>query len=146
VITTDQQPSSDCRSCTAGTSIRKSQFLSSGPALVNRECCRRLRFEVEVLCFFDSDGDTEGRSAFELSRRFVLLADGIATVASDAETVAVEREFSRLGAHGTFRDDLAVHVEFGLPSGLVVLARAFAVDSLRLADRNRYLAFPRFGP
>ena len=83
--------------------------------LISGECPRRFLFKVGILGLFDSDADGEYRPALELPRSFVLLADGVSAVISDAEPVTRQRELSGLGAHWAFGYDLVVDIEFGLP-------------------------------
>ena len=79
-----------------------------------------------ILRLLDRDPDALDRSAMELSRRLVLLADGVAAVVADAEPVARQRELARLRLHRAFGDDLVVDVETGLPERLVVRAGPLA--------------------
>src|SRR5262245_36499677 len=94
--------------------------------LVYSERCVRQLFEVEVLRLFDRDADKEDRAALELAGRLVALADGIAAVTPDAETIARERALAGLRLHISLCDDLFVDVYLGLTERLAVFAALFA--------------------
>src|SRR5262245_43240190 len=88
--------------------------------LIHCKCrCGEL-FEVQVLLLLDGHGDAEDLAALELPGRLVVLADRIAAVEADAETVAGQRELARLGLHRPLGGQFVVDIEAGLADRLHV--------------------------
>src|SRR5688572_15732183 len=93
--------------------------------LVSRERCRSQRFKIEVLSLLDAHTHKEDCASRELPGRLVSLADRVAAVVPDAETITGECELSGLSTHRSGSHDCLVDVEIGGSERLVILTCAF---------------------